>query len=174
MVRAGERINERVFEERQRFPRAVFLIIAAVETGSIVMCTALLIATNAGLLTLGIFYATVVAVGLVIVVPVLRTWVDDRGVGWNWMPFGRGRIRWDEIETVEIEKVDALGKFGGWGPKFTLTGHPRSFGLIASGPWGIRIKRLGGKRATVITSHRPEELAEAILERLVASGVVDG
>jgi hypothetical protein len=167
-------LGARTFEERQRLPRKVFVIVGALEFGSIVMVTALLLGTKSPLWVLGVVYLSFGLSFVVLAAPVLRTWVDDRGVGWNWFPFGWGRISFDEIETVEVEKVDAFGSFGGWGPKLSFQGSPRTFGLIASGERGVRVVRLNGKRHTVITSHKPEELATAILERLVAPAEARG
>ena len=157
----------RTFREVQGFPKTVFLIIAAIEFSTLVMTTALFAVTKQPWYAYLAFYGCMGGVIALLFVMRLRVVVDDRGIGWNWMPFGRGRVRFDEIETVEVEKVDAMGTYGGWGPKYSFTGKPRSFALVASGPQGVRIMRLEGKRHTVITSHRAEELATAILERLV-------
>lgn len=70
-------------------------------------------------------------------------------------------IGFDEIESFNAEDYQPIREFGGWG----LRWRPGKIAYSTSGSKGVRIKR-EGKKDVMIGSKKPEELAEAIREKV--------
>jgi hypothetical protein len=70
-------------------------------------------------------------------------------------------ISYDEIESFSSEDYQPIREFGGWG----LRWRPGKIAYSTSGSRGVRIKRNGDKDV-MIGSRKPEELEEAIREKL--------
>lgn len=71
-------------------------------------------------------------------------------------------INKDEIEKCEIVDIKALRQFGGWGIRYTWN----RIGYISYGNKKGVMLHINGKRDVVISSSKPEELANAINHRL--------
>ena len=99
------------------------------------------------------------ALGLRLVQCPFEVVVDERTIRWHWMPFVRGHIDIDQVESIEVIEVRALRDFLGWGWQLM----PNETGIIArSGP-AVRIRRRGRRRSLVITTNDPEGLRHAAI-----------
>ncbi|MGP1347859.1 MAG: hypothetical protein ACTS3F_14475 [Phycisphaerales bacterium] len=155
----------------QGMDRKVIAIILALEAGSLTMAIALVLATGSALWVAGAVLAAGVLPVWLLWIARLRVRVDADRVRYSFFPFWRGGLEYSEIASVEVVRVDAMGQFGGWGPKWKLSGCG-GFGLVARGGPAVRIERLSG-RALYITMDDAEGLAAAILARTVEAGVGD-
>ncbi|QIE59025.1 hypothetical protein G5B37_05440 [Rasiella rasia] len=93
----------------------------------------------------------------------LETKIDSVGVHYGFWPFQR-KLRtasWHEIQSCRVRKYSPLREFGGWGYKFSLSGHGKVYNT--KGNMGIQIVFNSGKK-TLVGTQKPEE-ARQILER---------
>ncbi len=71
------------------------------------------------------------------------------------------RVPLDRIQSVEIIDHDPVREFGAYGVRTTRAGTA----YLAGGAGGVRITLAGGKKL-VVGSRRPDELAQALRERV--------
>ena len=79
----------------------------------------------------------------------LKIWIDDKGLRLRMPPFhlfSERTIRWSEIESVTIRKVNPFGEFGGWGIRWNLG---KKMGYVWNGKQGIEVKLTSGKSVVV-------------------------
>ncbi len=164
--KAGEAEGVEGFEESVPFERTVLMLVAALETGTIVMVTAVLSVVGVGWFTTLIVASASLAPIALLAAMRLRLRLTDRGLAWRWAPFAWGCVPYEVVESAEAIEVDPMRDFGGWGPKFSFR-RPRSFGLIAKRGGAVRVRRTDGKRDLVVSTHEPERLAAALLERAI-------
>lgn len=147
----------------QPLERMVLWIVLAIEMSTFVMVGAVLISAKAPSLAILISFIAIAAPLSLLMVARLGIRLETNRLRWSFFPIWRGSVRYDDIEGVSVERVDAMRDFTGWGVR--LKRH--AYGAIArSGP-AVRIQRRSKKRDLVLTCDEAEELAEA-LRSLVA------
>ena len=143
--------------------RMVFLIICALEIGSIFMIIGIFIYTKQPPWLFAVAIGAILIGPGIILAARLTVTLDEHRLRWVFFPFWRGSVPYDTIENVEICTLDAIRDFGGWGPKF-VKGHT---GLIAASGRGVVITRSDKKRKLVISCTEPESLTLELLRRVV-------
>lgn len=150
----------------QPMDRRLIIVILALELGSFLMVTTILLVTGSPAWLLALVLALMATPVLLLWKSRLAVRVADDRLRYTFFPFWRGGVDYQDIERVEVVKVNAMGQFGGWGPKFKLGG--KGFGLIARCGSAVRIERTN-KRPVYITIDNADELAIAIMEQVIAS-----
>ncbi|GAB4550131.1 MAG: hypothetical protein Tsb0013_11730 [Phycisphaerales bacterium] len=142
----------------QRIDPMVIKLICAIESASLITVVAVMYATGAPPATTAIAVGLLILPIVVIARSTLRIRLEPLRLRWTFYPFWRGSLAYDDIESVEVERVDAMRDYMGWGPKVSRT----AFGAIArSGP-AVRIGRRSKRRDLVLTCDEAEELADAL------------
>lgn len=160
-------IGRRVLlEQTQRLDPFVLKIVLAFEIPTLVIVTSLLLVSGAPWPSVPIVLGAMSMAPIIVSMTKLRVRVCEDRLRHDFPPFWFGSTGYDAIESVEVVKVDAMRDFMGWGFKVTA----KASGYIAKSGGGVRITRVGKKRALVITSDGADALAAAILERVVTLG----
>jgi hypothetical protein len=79
----------------------------------------------------------------------LKIWIDDKGIRLRMPPFhlfSDRTIRWNDVESVTIRKVNSFGEFGGWGIRWNLG---KKMGYVWNGKQGIEVKLTNGKSVVI-------------------------
>ncbi len=87
-----------------------------------------------------------------------RIWTENdviRGSLGIWFP----KFKPEDIESVEIIKIQALRDFGGYGIRF---GKNKTIGYITGTPYGLRIQRKSG-RNYVLSTNYPDLLLQSLV-----------
>jgi len=146
-----------------RIDRRLIILVLALEVGTIVMVTALLLATGGPLWALGAVYGTVaLSVALIASMRTIVRFGDD-ALRIAFPPVYWKRIPWSDIADAEPVTAQAMRDAGGWGPKWK---GGATWVLAQDGP-AVRIKRASGKRPIVVSVPDAEAAAIRILERAV-------
>ncbi|MFC4210469.1 hypothetical protein ACFOWA_04700 [Pedobacter lithocola] len=91
---------------------------------------------------------------------ILTTKLSVEGISFRYFPFQRKikLFRWDEIESVYMNKYDALGDYGGWGVRYRLWFKFDDKAYILNDKnKGLQIEFKNGKRL-LFSSNKLEEL----------------
>ena len=93
----------------------------------------------------------------------LRLRVDEEGINIRFRPFvnKEKRIRWDELESVEVRRSNPIMEFGGWGYRMRIKN--RAYTLY--GNWGLDLQFKNGKRL-FIGVQKHEHLHLFLVERI--------
>jgi hypothetical protein len=91
----------------------------------------------------------------------LITEVREDGLYVRFFPLTHQRIPFGEIEDCEVRTYSPIREFGGWGIRYGR----RAKAYNASGNRGVQLQLSNGKRL-LIGSQRPEELAQAIRDKI--------
>lgn len=158
-----------VTEWVQPIERMVVKIIVAMEVGSAVMVTAMLIAFNAPGWSVVLTLALIVAGPYLLSKCRLRVWLCADRLRYRFAPFWFGSLRYEQVGGVEAIRVDAMNDFMGWGPQTGKLG----LGMIAQSGPAVRIERLHKKRDLILTTDDAEGMAAALLERILASAPIE-
>lgn len=123
---------------------------------------------------------------LFLTVLILSTWLflmmritirlEPDHMRYAFLPFWRGKLNYNDIESVDVDRILPIVHFGGWGVKHRMGLHAGNHkakdksrlnidtGLIAKAGPAIKINR-ANKGSLYITMDNAEQLAIAILER---------
>ena len=160
--------NERlVFEERVSMPPLVHVPASIALVGGLVgliVATIVTLPSQNPLATVILCASIAICVfACVLVLPGSRVRVDRERLEVSWGPLVRRTIELADVERLEVVHVNAIGDFGGWGPRLSMSFA--RFGLIArSGP-AVEVWSRTRRRSLVLSSGRAEELAAAITAR---------
>ncbi|SEP86101.1 DUF6141 family protein [Natrinema salaciae] len=93
----------------------------------------------------------------------LVTEVRTDGLYVRFVPLHRSfrRVPWDAIDSVESVTYRPLREYGGWGIRW----RPSTIAFNVSGSRGVYVTR-PDDRDLLVGSHRPDELATAIRDRM--------
>jgi hypothetical protein len=151
----------------QPIDRTVFLIVLVLEAGSLITCGAIIIGVGASPWLLLVLLACAALPLLLLKAARLRVRLADDHLRWTFWPFWAGRVPYDDIETAKPITLDAMGDFGGWGPK--LSWDFKRFGAVAASGPAVEIARVSKERTFVLTCPDAETLAAELLERALAT-----
>ncbi len=143
--------------------RMVFLIVCALEIGSVAMVIGIFIATKQPAQLYAIAFPVLLLGPALVLACRLTITLDDDRLRWVFFPFWKSSVPYDAIENVEICTFDAMRDFGGWGPKI-VRGYT---GAIAASGKGVLITRTDKKRKLVLSCTEPESLVLELLRRVV-------
>jgi hypothetical protein len=143
--------------------RMVFMIICALEIGSMLTVVAIFIATKQPAWLFAVVVGSLLIAPALILAARLTITLDKDQLRWTFFPFWKGSVPYSAIENVEICTFDAMRDFGGWGPKIAK-GYT---GAIAASGKGVLITRSDKKRKLVMSCKEPESLALELLRRVM-------
>ncbi|MFP2996283.1 DUF6141 family protein [Spongiivirga sp. MCCC 1A20706] len=157
----------RVFVEKQRFNQWFMHLIV---WGSLAIIAYAVYKVNAngaeklGQTGLIIFNGTMVlsAVFLFLLYAIsLRTRIDEKGIYYQMFPLHLKMklIRWSELKECHTRSYSAMGEYGGWGYKISLSGSGKAYNT--SGNQGIQLQFISGKKL-LIGTQRPTEAQRTI------------
>ncbi|GGH00726.1 hypothetical protein GCM10011416_19240 [Polaribacter pacificus] len=98
----------------------------------------------------------------------LKTRIDEKGVYYQFVPFhfSLKLISWNQIQTAQIRKYDAITEYGGWGLKsVALWNRSRGKSITVSGNIGIQLVLKDGKKILIGTQN--EQDARRVLTQYI-------
>lgn len=105
-----------------------------------------------------VFAVSMIALPLLFLWVRLETRIDDARIEFNYVPFMKMSVVWQNVESAQV--LD-YGTVGGWGIK-----HSSKYGTVyaTGGDYGLAVKMKGGKKF-VIGTQKKEEL-DAFLAKM--------
>ena len=143
--------------------RTVIWIICALEIGSLLTVVAIFIHTKQPAWLYAVVIGSILFAPLLLLTSRLTITLHDDHLRWVFFPFWKGSVPYSAIENAEICSFNAMGDFGGWGPK-VAKGH---YGAIAASGKGVLITRSDKKRKLVLSCKESESLTLELLRRIV-------
>lgn len=110
--------------------------------------------------SLFITLAVLVALGILLIKARLHTTINEEGVYVRLFPLQLQwrHTNWAEIDQLEIVQFDAIGDFGGYGIRFSLSG--KGVAYIVEGNSGLHIHRKQKKPLLIGTQQSAEMLLQ--------------
>lgn len=161
----------KVFKEEQRFTQT--WVIALIIISTIVPLVIVLkeyLEKNSSMQTsefIGIISLMIVATSFIFLFK-LKTRIDEKGLYYQFIPFhfSLKLISWNQIQTAQIRKYDAITEYGGWGLKnIALWNRSRGKSITVSGNIGIQLVLVDGKKILIGTQN--EQDARRVLTQYI-------
>lgn len=81
----------------------------------------------------------------------LTVQIDQRGVSYEFRPFVKAKLAaWGNLVSVEVNPLNPLRDFGGWGLRYTIRGNE---GYIVRGKYGLTLRWKSGRKLTLSITH---------------------